>query len=346
LTSHRVLLTGGAGFIGYHLAGRLADDDRIDLTIVDDFSRGTVDEEFEVIAARPNVRVESADLTQPDSWARLGSGYDEVYHLAAVLGVKHVLARPHDVIRVNALSTLYLLDWFTSGGGERLLFSSTSEVYAWTEQVRPLPVPTPEDVPLSLTELANARSSYAGSKIFGELALQQYCRRHDKRFAIVRYHNVYGPRMGNDHVIPELLERVLGGENPLVVYSADHTRAFCFVSDAVDATIAAMRAERALGRTLNIGNDREEIGIANLAARIIALAGVDAEIEPRAAENDPVRRRCPDISLARELLSYEPETSLNDGLAQTIAWYEPRLSGRPARILSPRTQHPGRSAST
>jgi UDP-glucuronate decarboxylase len=330
LTSRRVLLTGGAGFIGYNLARRLADDARNELTIVDDFSRGTVDDEFAVIADRPNVRVESADLTQPDSWERLGSGYDDVYHLAALLGVKHVLARPHDVIRVNALSTLHMLDWFTGGGGERLLFSSTSEVYAWTQQFQPLPVPTPEDVPLSLTDLENARSSYAGSKIFGELALQQYCRRHDKRFVIVRYHNVYGPRMGNDHVIPELLERVLAGESPLVVYSADHTRAFCFVSDAVDATIAAMRVERAAGRTLNIGNDREEVDIADLAGRIIRLAGVDAEIEPRAAENDPVRRRCPDISLARELLSYEPQTPLSDGLAQTIAWYEPRLSGRRA----------------
>lgn len=328
MTSRRVLLTGGAGFIGFHLARRLADDDGLELTIVDDFSRGTVDEEFRVIADRPNVHVESADLTQPESWGSLGFGYDEVYHLAAVLGVKHVLARPHDVIRVNALSTLHLLDWFTAGGGEKLLFSSTSEVYAWTQQVQPLPVPTPEGVPLSLTELDNPRSSYAGSKIFGELALQQYCRSRDKRFVIVRYHNVYGPRMGNDHVIPELLERVLAGESPLVVYSADHTRAFCFVSDAVDATIAAMAEELAEGRTLNIGNDREEVGIGDLAARIIASAGVEAGIEPRAAENDPVRRRCPDISLARELLAYEPKTPLRDGLAQTIAWYEPRLAGR------------------
>jgi UDP-glucose 4-epimerase/UDP-glucuronate decarboxylase len=335
LTPRRVLLTGGAGFIGLHLARRLADDDSTELTIVDDFSRGSVDEEFAAVADRPNVRVENADLTQPESWNALGGGYDDVYHLAAVLGVKHVLERPHDVLRVNALSTLHLLEWFTGGGGGKLLFSSTSEVYAWTQQVSVLPVPTPEDVPLSLTELENARSSYAGSKIFGELAVQQYCRRRDKPFVIVRFHNVYGPRMGHEHVIPELLGRVLAGQRPLVVYSPDHTRAFCYVSDAVDATFAAMREERANGRTLNIGNDLEELTIAELAARIITCADVDAGMEPRAAANDPVQRRCPDVSLARELLAYEPRTTLSEGLAQTVAWYTPRLAARGAAPTDP-----------
>jgi nucleoside-diphosphate-sugar epimerase len=326
LTSRRILLTGGAGFIGFHLARRLAEDESAELTIADDFSRGSVDNEFAALAARPNVRVENADLTQPANWSRLGSEYDEVYHLAAVLGVRHVLARPHDVLRVNALSTLHLLDWFVDGGGKKLLFSSTSEVYAWTQQIHPLRIPTPEDVPLCLTELEDPRSSYAGSKIFGELALHQYCRPRNKPFVIVRYHNVYGPRMGYEHVIPELLERLLAGQDPLVVYSPEHTRAFCYVSDAVEATIAAMRNERADGQTLNVGNDLEEVRIADLASRIIACADMNVAIEPRAAENDPVQRRCPDVSRARALLSYEPKTPLGDGLMSTIAWYRARLA--------------------
>lgn len=331
----RILLTGGAGFIGFHLARRLADDDGAELTIVDDFSRGPRDEELAELASKRNVRIEPADLTDAASWRRLGGGYDEVYHLAAVIGVKHVLSRPHDVVRTNALATIHLLDWFVNGGGTRVLFSSTSEAYAWTQQFHELDVPTAEDVPLSLTALDDARSSYAGSKIFGELAVNQYCRAHGRSFVVVRYHNVYGPRMGHEHVIPELLERALGGEDPLVVYSADHTRAFCYVADAVEATIAAMRASSADGQTINVGDDREEVAIAELAARLLARAGVNVAIEPRRAANDPIRRRCPDLSRARALLGYEPKVTLDAGLDRTVAWYMPRLRARLAATHPP-----------
>ena len=170
-----------------------------------------------------------------------------------------MVEHPAEVIRTNALSTLHLLDWLVDGGGSKVLFSSTSEAYAWTQHFHELPVPTPEDVPLSLTDLADPRSSYAGSKIFGELAVTHYCRAHGTPFAIVRYHNVYGPRMGNEHVIPELYERARSGEDPLTVYSVDHRRAFCYVSDAVAATVAAMREPAAEGWTINVGNDREEV---------------------------------------------------------------------------------------
>ena len=168
-------------------------------------------------------------------------------------------------------------------------------------------MPTPENVPLTLTTLADPRSSYAGSKIFGELAVNQYCRVHDKRFVVVRYHNVYGPRMGHEHVIPELLERTLAGEDPLVVYSAEHTRAFCYVADAVDATVAAMREPGADGQTINIGNDREEVTIADLASRLLTHTDLTPAIEPGVAANDPIKRRCPDLSRARALLALRAE---------------------------------------
>lgn len=324
----RVLLTGGAGFIGFHLASRLAEEDSTEITIVDDFSRGRRDADFARLAAKPNVHLETADLTQPTSWLALDDGYDEVYHLAALIGVEHVLARPQDVVRINALATIYLLDWVVRGGGDRILFASTSEAYAWTQQFHEIRVPTPEEVPLSLTKLADPRSSYAGSKIFGELAVHQYCRTHRKSFAIVRYHNVYGPRMGYEHVIPELLERALRGEDPLRVYSPDHTRAFCFVSDAVDATIAAMREDAADGETINVGNDQEEVAIAELASRLLECAGVAATLEPHVAVNDPIKRRCPDLSRARALLGYEPKVALSEGLERTVSWYAPKIRDR------------------
>ena len=321
MTTRRILITGGAGFIGYYLAAELVQDPVNEIVLVDNLSRGRIDDEFERLRERPNVRFINGDLTKPETFETIGKGFHEVYHLAAIIGVEHVLKRPHEVLRVNALSTLLLLDWFTKGGGDKILFSSTSEAYAWTQQFYTLPVPTPEEVPLALTELANPRSSYAGSKIYGELAVTQFCAQYQKPFVIVRFHNVYGPRMGNEHVIPQLFDRARKGQSPLVVYSPSHRRAFCYVSDAISAVIAGMRSQNADGKTFNIGNNTEEVSIEELATRILKHLNIHGTIERKDAPNDPIVRRSPDTKKATTLLGYQPLVSLDRGLELTLAWY-------------------------
>lgn len=320
--SRRVLVTGGAGFIGLHLARRLVEEGD-DVTLADDFSRGRLDPELDSL--RDRARLVTLDVTDEASLAHLDGEYDEIYHLAAILGVKRVLADPLRVLDVNLGGTRNLLRWLDEAGGGRLLLASTSEVYAWTRLFHELPVPTPEDVPLSLTDLSDPRSSYAASKIAAELAVRQWARDRGREHVVVRYHNVYGPRMGWDHVIPELLQRAQAGQDPLVVYSPGHRRAFCFVADAVEATIAAMRSPAAAGTTINVGNDREEIEIVELARRLLETAGLSRALEGRAAANDPVDRRCPDLTRARRLLGYEPRVGLDDGLDRTVAWYAAAL---------------------
>jgi nucleoside-diphosphate-sugar epimerase len=325
VSGRRILITGGAGFVGYHLAESLSREEADEVTLLDNLSRGSEDDDLRKLTSRTNVTLRIGDLRDAAVWDDLGQGYDEVYHLAAVIGVRKVVEQPVEVIRTNALSTLHLLDWLVDGGGHKVLFSSTSEAYAWTQHFHELPVPTPEDSPVSLTDLADPRSSYAGSKIFGELAVTQYGRAHGKPFAIVRYHNVYGPRMGLEHVIPELYARARSGQNPLTVYSVDHRRAFCYVSDAVAATVAAMREPKADGWTINVGNDQEEITIGELAERLLEKAGIEATISPQKAASDPVKRRSPDLTRARELLGFEPQVTLDQGLERTLAWYADRL---------------------
>jgi len=319
----RVLITGGLGFVGYHVASRLSGDSGTEVVLADNLLRGQLDADAQALLARPNVSLVQCDLSKASSFDEIGTGFDEVYHFAAVIGVQNVLDRPETVLRVNALSVIHLLDWFVAGGGERLVFSSTSEVYAWTRQFHELPVPTPEDVPLAITDLSNPRTSYAGSKILGELAVTHYCRKHNLPFAIVRYHNVYGPRMGMEHVIPQLYYRAaVERQDPLVVYSVDHCRAFCYIDDAVEATIAAVRSPAASGQTLNIGNDREEITIGDLAHKVLEVAGGGTNIQAEVAPNDPITRRCPDISRARTVLDFEPKVTLDSGLHRTCSWYQ------------------------
>lgn len=308
--------------MGFHLASRLSSESGDTVVLLDNYRRGADDEDLRILAERPNVQLIRGDITDPVLLDSLDSGFDEVYHMAAVIGVANVLEYPQDVISVNGGGTLKLLDWYIAGGGEKFLFTSTSEVYAWTQQFHPLPIPTPEDVPLSITELDNPRSTYAGTKIFGELAVRHICNAARKHHVTVRYHNVYGPRMGYNHVMPELFGRVRRSSGPLTVYSAGYSRAFCYVSDAVEATVASMRESAASKKVLNIGNDLEEITMGELARMVIEIAGEGQMIVPEKALNDPVKRRCPDITRARDLLGYEPSVPLKTGLEQTLKWYE------------------------
>lgn len=332
MSPRRVLITGGAGFIGAHLVRALAQDRSCDVMLVDNLSRGERDDDLAALTALPNVHLMEGDVTDARTFRQIGDGFDEVYHLAGVVGVRNVQERPQEALRVNVVGTITLLDWVAKGSDTRVLFASTSEVYAWTQQVTAVPIPTPEAIPLVLTDLTTPRVAYAASKMLGEVAVRQYCRTSGQPFVILRYHNIYGPRMGYVHVIPELLARVARGDRPLTVHAAGHRRAFCYVADAVDATIRAMRAPQAVGHTLNIGNDREEVTIDDLARRLVRLMNADIEIVPVEKADDPVRRRCPDLSLARALLGYDPKVGLDEGLQRTIDWYLRRI---PAAIDQP-----------
>jgi UDP-glucose 4-epimerase/UDP-glucuronate decarboxylase len=315
----RILVLGGAGFIGCHLATRLAAEGHA-LTLVDDLSRGRRDETIVALTARPNVRLVEADLTQAGALDALPREWEQVYMLAAVVGVRNVETDPARVIRVNTLALLHLLDWMP-GRGEVLFFASTSETYAGGVAAGHLPVPTPETVPLGVPDVAAPRFAYAASKLLGEAAVIHTARARGLRAVIGRFHNVYGPRMGADHVISELSLRALRGENPFRVFGAEQRRAFCHVADAVEAMTRLMATEAAWGQVVNIGNDTEETPIEDLVALILRTARVQPVMERRPAPPGSVGRRCPDIGRLRALTGFAPKVSLESGVAETFAWY-------------------------
>jgi UDP-glucuronate decarboxylase len=316
----RILILGGAGFVGYHLARRLAESPGNRITLVDDLSRGRADAELTALLARPSVELVRADLTDPAALAPLPKQWDQVHALAAVVGVRPVTGDPARVIRVNTLATLNVLEWATPEVGV-LFFSSTSETYAGGVTRGIVPVPTPESVPLSVDDVASPRMAYAASKILGEAAVIHYAAAKKLRFVIGRLHNVYGPRMGADHVIPELSLRALDREEPFRVYGPGQRRAFCHVDDAVDAILRLTEGERAWGEIVNIGNDMEETTVADLVALVLRTADFAPRVQPLPAPAGSVARRCPDLTKLRSLTGYVPKVGLEAGVRDTFAWY-------------------------
>ena len=309
----KVLILGGAGFIGVHLARRLlAAGDEV--MIVDDFSRGRDDPELAALG----VPVVHADLTDPAWCRRLPRGWDHVYMLAAVVGVRNVEKDPARVIRINTLALMNVLDWL--GPDQRLFFASTSEVYAGGVGHGLVPVPTPETVPAVIADVSAPRFAYATSKLLGEAAVIHTARAKGIPYVIGRFHNIYGARMGADHVIPELLLRAMRREDPFRVYGVDQFRAFCHVDDATDAMARLMATDAAIAETVNIGND-SSTNIGDLGKLVLMVTDFHAAIESQPAPPGSVATRCPDLAKLRALTGYEPAVPLEEGIRRTFEWY-------------------------
>jgi UDP-glucose 4-epimerase/UDP-glucuronate decarboxylase len=314
----RVLVTGGAGFVGYHLASALVERG-YRVTLVDDLSRGRVDADLRALL--DHVELVQHDLTEPLPGVALGNGWRYVYHLAAVVGVQRANGQPARVLRTNLLSTVNVLDWCARVTPEAVFLSSTSEIGDGAARLGLTGYPVPESAAFALPEPHAPRTSYSVSKLAGELLTMHMAEASGFRARIARYHNVYGPRMGHSHVIPQFIDRVLDGVTPFPLYGAHQTRAFCHVRDAVDATIRLTELPGDEPVLANVGNDREELPIIDLARTLFELVGVSPPLEihdPPAGSPD---RRLPDLTRLRALTGYEPSVPLSEGLADTYEWY-------------------------
>jgi nucleoside-diphosphate-sugar epimerase len=315
----KALVTGGLGFVGFHLSARLLAEG-FEVHAVDNGERGVVDKAIEGLAAAGRYRLILADIAEDQGLDALDDGYDFVFHLAAIVGVGNVVRQPYRVLRDNASLLARMLDW--AGRQKRLgrlVFASTSEVYAGTLETFGMQLPTPESTPLTVADLRRPRTSYMLSKIYGE----GLCHQAGVPFTIVRPHNLYGPRMGMQHVIPELLGRAHdspdGGK--LLVFSPGHSRTFCYIDDAVELIVRLAQSPAGRGGTFNIGSPDAETAVADLAALIVRTVGRRLEIDAGPDTEGSPRRRRPDVSLAIEATQYTPSVPLAEGLRLCYAWY-------------------------
>jgi nucleoside-diphosphate-sugar epimerase len=319
--SRKYLVTGGSGFIGSALVKSLLRRGH-QVRVFDDNSRGSLERLRDALSELEFV---SGDIRDPDQVRRACAGMDAVCHLAYINGTEYFYSKPALVLEVGVKGMLNVLDGCRSEGVSELLLMSSSEVY----QTPPV-IPTPENVPLIVPDVMEARYSYGGGKIISELLAINYGRNDFSRVLVVRPHNVYGPDMGFQHVIPQFalrLEQMLAkqeGREALkfpIQGSGQETRSFVYIDDFSRAMeIVLDRGEHL--QIYHLGTD-EECAISDVARLVARSMGATIEVQPGQLLPGSSPRRCPDISKIRQL-GFEPAVTLADGIDRYVGWLKDR----------------------
>lgn len=313
----RILVTGGSGFIGSALVKNLVRDGHA-VRVLDDNSRGASRRLAEV---QSDVEFMGGDIRDAAAVHAAVRGVEEVHHLAFVNGTEFFYSAPELVLEVGVKGMVNVLDACRAANVRRLVLASSSEVYQTPPQV-----PTDERAPLVVPDPTNARYSYGGGKIISELMAINYGRKSFDRVLIFRPHNVYGPDMGFEHVIPQFALRLKraaalhkSGKVPFEIQGdGRQTRSFCHVDDLVRG-VMVMRAKGEHLGIYHVGTT-EEVTIADVARRIAAHAGREIEFVTGPAPAGGTERRCPDIGKLAKL-GYAPQVPLAKGLPPTLDWY-------------------------
>lgn len=301
----KILITGGAGFVGSNLAEALAADQANEVVVVDNLSTG----HQENLPTQDNLQFVRADVNDlAEITPVFKNGFDVVYHYAAVVGVERTLKNPVKVLSdIDGIKNI--LELSKESGVKRVLYSSSSEVYG-----EPVEMPQHEE-----TTPLNSRLPYAVVKNIGESFLKAYEQEYGLDFTIFRFFNTYGSRQSTDFVMSRFLDAALTGHDITVYGDGSQSRTFCYVDDNTQATINALSNPIAKNEVLNIGNDTET-RIVDLARKIIELSGSKSKIVnlPPLKEGDMTRRQ-PDITKMTKLLG-RPLISLDEGIKKLIAY--------------------------
>ena len=312
----KILVTGGAGFIGSSVVKKLVQMG-YEVKVFDNFSRGKEKTLKDIIDKKNLYFGDIRDLNKLDNAIK---NCDTVIHLAYINGTKYFYSKPYQILDVGIKGCLNVLDLSRKYKIKNLFLASTSEVYAI-----PQIIPTPEDIQISIPDILNPRFSYAGGKIASELLFINYKKNIDKKanIKIFRPHNVYGPNMGNEHVIPELIKKIkVASKNRnkecAIQGSGRETRSFIYIDDFTEAFSKVLLTKNK-DIIFNIGNN-EEISILNLAKKISQQMNIKLKFIKSDLRLGGTPRRCPQIKKIKKL-GYKQQINLDYGLSKTINWY-------------------------
>jgi UDP-glucuronate decarboxylase len=310
----RILVTGGAGFLGSHLCEHLLGEGN-DVVCIDNFFSGSKDN-IRHLSTHPFFELIRHDVIHP-----LFIEVDWIFHLACPASPIHYQHNPIKTVKTNVMGTINMLG-LAKRIKARILLASSSEVYG-DAQVHPQTEGYWGNVnPIGL------RSCYDEGKRVAETLMMDYYRQNRVDIRIARIFNTYGPRMAVDdgRVVSNFIVQALNGEDLTVYGDGTQTRSFCYVSDLIEALVRTMNTEEFAG-PVNIGNPTE-FTVLELAEKVLALTGSKSRIALKPLPSDDPVRRCPDISLAKSKLSWEPRVGLEEGLGKTIEYFREKLAVR------------------
>jgi len=316
VVAKRVLVTGGAGFLGSHLCERLVAQGA-DVLCVDNYFTGRKDNVARLLGD-PHFEALRHDITHP-----LFVEVDEIYNLACPASPIHYQFDPVQTTKTSVIGAINMLG-LAKRLKAKIFQASTSEVYG-----DPGVHPQPEAYRGNVNPIG-PRACYDEGKRCAETLFFDYFRQHQLKIRVARIFNTYGPRMhpNDGRVVSNFIVQALQG-TPITLYGdGSQTRAFCFVDDLIDGFLRLMAAADQVTGPVNLGNPCET-SVAELAELILALTGSRSSITRRALPADDPVQRCPDITLASTLLAWQPTTPLADGLTRTIAYFDKLLSERP-----------------
>ena len=318
LTRKRILVTGGAGFLGSHLCERLLSEGA-DVLCVDNYFTGRKDNIAHLLG-NPHFEAMRHDVTFP-----LYVEVDEIYNLACPASPVHYQFDPVQTTKTSVIGAINMLG-LAKRIGAKILQASTSEVYG-----DPTVHPQTEDYRGNVNTLG-PRACYDEGKRCAETLFFDYHRQHGTKIKVARIFNTYGPRMhpNDGRVVSNFIVQSLRGEDITLYGDGGQTRAFCYVDDLIDGLMRLMATGPDVTGPINIGNPHE-IPVRELAERVIRLTGSPSKIVHRPLPQDDPMQRCPDITLARQVLGWEPKVALDDGLSKAVAYFRQMLADSRAR---------------
>ena len=318
LSGKRIVITGGAGFIGTTLARRLVDDNQV--VALDNLHRDALG--GTELAEHPNFTFLQGDVLDEEHITSVCEGATHIVHAAAIAGVDTVLESPVRTMRVNLIGTYNVLEaaLATKDTLERVIEFSTSEVFG-TYAFR-----VDETSATTQGSVGEARWTYAVSKLAGEHMAHAYHRELGLPTVSVRPFNVYGPGQIGGGAIRAFIEAALAGRDLTIHGDGSQIRAWCYVDDMVEGLLLALEHPNAVGESFNIGNARSAVTIYDLARRIKAVTGCPGELVFQPLHYLDVELRIPNVEKARALLGFEAKVELDEGLERTIAWYRQKIA--------------------
>jgi len=313
--SGKILVTGGAGFIGSHLVDALASMSDTEIVVLDNLTHGSVENVRQHLDAA-GFELVRGDVRDGDLVRRLIADVDYVFHLAALIEVQTSLKEPQLTDEINVQGTLNILEAARDADVKRIVYASSCAVYG-----------EPKFLPVSEEHPTAPLSPYGASKLAAEAYCTAYHHTYGLKTVALRYFNVYGPRQFRgpySGVITIFLERALQGK-PLIIYGdGKQTRDFVYVKDVVDACILAASRQSAIGHAINVGTGKET-SIIELADIIKQLTGASVPIRYAPPLKGDIRKSVSDTKKAEKLLGYKSEYTLMQGLKETYAWFKKQL---------------------